>query len=211
MDCLKACSRVAVFALSFCAMMVSSCSNDVTEVTENYTSGVQVLESKQKMPTCNKGATGDLLYVTDSTSVFYCTGKKWINLKSKDGTDGVDGQDGIDGENGKQGPKGEDGTSCTARRVTDKGKIKFGVEISCAKVVIDTLWSAEGAEEDPGCTTRILTNRDTTEYGVEMTCGGFVVDTLWGFIHVGNDYSFLSSSSTEPKSSSAKSSSSKAK
>ena len=176
MSHLKTRSRVVFFALAFLAVTLSSCSNDVTEVTENYISGVKVLESKQKMPACNKGATGDLLYVTDSTSVFFCTGKKWLNLKSKDGKDGIDGQDGIDGENGKQGPKGEAGTSCTAQRVTDKGKTKFGVEVSCDETVVDTLWSAEGADENPGCTTHILMNADTTEYGVEMTCGGFVVD-----------------------------------
>lgn len=202
----------AALALVFGAVAFTSCSNDVTEVTENYISGVKVLDAKQKMPACDKGATGDILYVTDSTSLFYCTGKKWINMKSKDGKDGVDGQDGIDGENGKQGPKGEPGTSCTARRVANKGKTNFGVEVSCNEVVIDTLWSAEGAEENPACTPRILVNKDTTEYGVEMTCGGFVVDTLWGFIHVGGDYSFLSSSSSEKSSDSKEnSSSSKAK
>lgn len=200
--------QVAAVALVFGAVLLTSCGSDVTEVTENYVSGAQVLESKQKMPACDKGSTGDLLYVTDSSSVFYCSGKKWVNLKSKDGKDGADGQDGVDGENGKQGPKGDPGTSCTARRVANKGKTNFGVEVSCNEVVIDTLWSAEGAEENPACTPRVLVNKDTTEYGVEMTCGGFVVDTLWGFIHVGNDYSFLSSSSSAPKSSSSKKASS---
>lgn len=205
--------HAASVALVLGAILLAACGNDVTEVTETYVSGVQVLDAKRKMPTCDKGSVGDILYVTDSTALFYCTGKKWINMKSKDGKDGVDGQDGIDGENGKQGPKGDPGTSCTARRVANKGKTNFGVEVSCNEVVIDTLWSAEGAEENLGCQSHILVNKDTTEYGVEMTCGGVVVDTLWGFIHVGNDYSFLSSSSSAPKSSSssAKSSSSKKK
>lgn len=211
MSHLKTRSRVVFFALAFLAVTLSSCSNDVTEVTENYTSGVQILESKQKMPTCNKGAIGELLYVNDSASVFFCTGKKWMNLKSKDGKDGINGQDGIDGENGKQGPKGDAGTSCSARRVANKGKTKFGIEVSCAEIIVDTLWSAEGADEDPGCTTHILMSKDSTEYGVEMTCGGFVVDTLWGFIHVGSDYSFLSSSSSAPKSSASEKKGSSAK
>ena len=75
-----------------------ACGDEVTEVNEYYATGLKVVESKQKMPTCDKTVLGDMLYVTDSSAVFYCNGKKWVNVKSRDGKDGVDGQDGIDGE-----------------------------------------------------------------------------------------------------------------
>jgi hypothetical protein len=179
-----------------------ACGDEVTEVSEYYTTGLEVLESKQKMPTCDKNALGDMLYVTDSSSVFYCDGKKWVNVKSRDGKDGIDGQDGIDGEKGAKGDRGDNGTSCSAQTVSNKTKTRKGIEVRCDEEVVDTLWSADSPDMDLGCNARVIMSKDSTDYGIEMECGGYVIDTLWGFIQIAPD-------SEETSSDSGKSSSSK--
>lgn len=186
------------------AASLVSCGDEVTEVTENYTTGLKVLESKQKMPACDKGALGDILYVTDSSAVFYCNGKKWVNMKSRDGKDGVDGQNGIDGEKGAKGERGDDGTSCTAKTVSNKSKTRKGIEVRCDEKVVDTLWSADGPDLDLGCNTKVVVNKDSTDYGIEMECDGYVIDTLWGYIPIPSGSEAKSSSSKSNKSSSSK-------
>ena len=176
-----------------------ACGDEVTEVNEYYTTGLKVVESKQKMPTCDKTVLGDMLYVTDSSAVFYCNGKKWVNVKSRDGKDGVDGQDGIDGEKGAKGERGDDGTSCSAQTVSNKTKTRKGIEVRCDDKVVDTLWSADTPNMDLGCNAKVVVSKDSTDYGIEMECDGYIIDTLWGFIQLPQD------SEATPKSSSSKS------
>ncbi len=183
-----------------------ACGDEVTEVNEYYTTGLNVLESKQKMPTCDKNVLGEMLYVTDSSSVFYCNGKKWINVKSRDGKDGIDGQDGIDGEKGAKGDRGDNGTSCSAQTVSNKSKTRKGIEVRCDDEVVDTLWSADGPNMDLGCNAKVVTSKDSSDYGIEMECDGYIIDTLWGFIKLAPDSeeTAKSSSSKSDKSSSSK-------
>lgn len=197
-------SFLAMGLLVTAVFSLVACGDEVTEVTENYTTGLKVLESKQKMPACDKNALGDILYVTDSSAVFYCNGKKWVNMKSRDGKDGVDGQDGIDGEKGAKGDRGDDGTSCTAKKVSNKSKTRKGIEVRCDDKVVDTLWSADTPNLDLGCNTKVVVNKDSTDYGIEMECDGYVIDTLWGYIKIPSDLEAKSSSSKSSKSSSSK-------
>lgn len=188
-------------ALLLAGVLLSSCGDEITEVKEYYTVGLETLDAKQKMPTCDKNATGNILYVTDSSAVFYCNGKKWVNMKSHDGKDGINGQDGIDGENGAKGDRGTDGVSCSAQTVSNKAKTRKGIEFRCGETVVDTLWGA--IDSDLGCSADIVIDADSTQYGVEVQCDGNVVDTLWGFVRVGPVEKKF-----EPKSSSSKKSSS---
>ena len=193
----------AAVASLLAVVLLCSCGDEITEVKEYYTVGLQTLDAKQKMPTCDKKAAGELLYVTDSSAVFYCNGKKWVNMKSRDGKNGSNGQDGIDGENGAKGERGDDGVSCSAQTVSNKAKTRKGIEFRCGETVVDTLWGA--IDSDLGCSADIVIDADSTQYGVEVQCDGNVVDTLWGFIRVGPvDKKPESSSSKSDKSSSSK-------
>ncbi|MBR3670917.1 MAG: hypothetical protein IKN70_13085 [Fibrobacter sp.] len=174
----------ASLALFLALVVLSSCGDDITEVKEYYVVGIETLDAKQKMPTCDKNATGNLLYVTDSSAVFYCNGKKWVNMKSHDGKDGTNGQDGIDGENGAKGDRGDDGVSCSAQSVSNKAKTRKGIEFRCGETVVDTLWGA--IDDDLGCSANIIMDADSTQYGVEVQCDGNAIDTLWGFVRLGS-------------------------
>lgn len=102
------------FPLVLAALALIACGEDTetVQVTDRYTldmlgKGVSLTEEK-----CDSARIGQLLYVGDSSSIYYCTGKAWKKVNGKDGTDGRDGKDGTDGTDGRRGENGTSGTDC---------------------------------------------------------------------------------------------------
>lgn len=90
---------------------------------ENVNSSLNVLESGKKLGKCNDKNVGEMVFVTDSSEVYYCADGKWNSLKGEDG---------------------EDGSSCSAKEVKD------GLEISCGGEVVGTI--KDGADGE-SCST----------------------------------------------------------
>ena len=93
----------AMAAFSLCA-----CNDETTNVTNS--AAMAVLESGEKMGDCSKKNAGEMVYVTDSSAVFYCAEGKWQTLNGKDEKDGTDGKDGANGKDGVNGTDGKNGT-----------------------------------------------------------------------------------------------------
>ena len=159
-----------LLALAVGALMLVACSDDVTEVNEIHQDGMAVLEaglelSKQK---CDSANVGEMLFVMDSSEAFICDGESWQTLK---GLDGKDGEKGADGKDGEDGDNGNDGTSCTAQSVKNAAGLG-GLEVTCEKIVIDTIWNGEkgengnDGEDGVGCTLD-----DEGDGMVTVTCG----------------------------------------
>ena len=186
-----------LLALAASTLMFAACGDEVTEIHQD---GMAVLEKGEKLSkqACDEANVGEMLFVMDSSEVFFCDGKSWQTLKGEKGADGTDGSDGKDGKDGKDGVRGEkgdkgskgdsgkdgdNGTSCTAKSVKNKAGLE-GVEVTCGKTVVDTIWNGEkgdsGKDGDNGtsCTAKSVKNKAGLE-GLEVTCGETVVDTIW--------------------------------
>ncbi len=86
---------------TFCLV---ACGDEVTN-----TIGIQQLAAGKSLGACSDVNVGEMVFVTDSSAVFFCAGGKWQPLNGKDGIDGKDGADGAEGVPGKDGEKGEKG------------------------------------------------------------------------------------------------------
>ena len=110
-----------VLSLAIVALTLVACDNgsETVRVTDRYTldmlgAGVSLTEER-----CDFTRMGQLLYVGDSSSIYYCTGKAWKKVNGKDGKDGRDGKDGEDGTDGKRGEYGISGTECFIEKFTE--------------------------------------------------------------------------------------------
>ena len=126
--------------LVFAFFLLVACGeeSETVRVTERYTldmlgKGVSLTEEL-----CDSARMGQLLYVGDSSSIYYCTGKVWKRANGVNGKDGRDGKDGKDGVDGKKGKYGESGTDCFIDQFADgfslgcgstKAVIRFNFEI----------------------------------------------------------------------------------
>ena len=115
-------------SLLLLAVVLIACGEDTetVRVTDRYTldmlgKGVSLTEE-----TCDATRMGQLLYVGDSTGIFYCTGKAWKKVNGNDGKDGRDGKDGEDGVDGKKGVNGNSGTECYIDKFADAFTIGCG-------------------------------------------------------------------------------------
>ena len=100
---------LAVFGL--CA-----CDDETTAASESP--AMSVLESGKKLGNCSKDNAGEMVYVSDSATVFYCADGIWQTLNGKDGAAGKDGIDGKNGSDGKDGENGADGQGGSSGRDT---------------------------------------------------------------------------------------------
>lgn len=113
------------------AFLLSACENDSTQVTENHNDSYSVLESgkKLKYEPCEPENAGALLFVKDSSEMYYCDGSEWKTLKGADGEKGEKGDvgetgaAGEDGEKGVKGDKGDKGEKGDAGEKGDKGDV----------------------------------------------------------------------------------------
>lgn len=111
--------------LSAVALIACGEDTETVRVTDRYTldmlgKGVSLTEE-----TCDSARLGQLLYVGDSSSIYYCTGKAWKKVNGKDGKDGRDGKDGEDGVDGQKGKYGTSGTDCFVEEFAD------GIVLGC--------------------------------------------------------------------------------
>lgn len=77
-------SLAGIVALGLCA-----CNDETTIVSESHT--MSILESGKKLGSCFKDNAGEMVYVTDSSKVYFCADGKWRTLNGKDGKDGENG------------------------------------------------------------------------------------------------------------------------
>lgn len=95
--------KLSILAASS-ALFFVACSGDettnITEVTES--TGMDIIAKGQKMPACDKENAGKMIFVTDSSAVYYCANEKWATLNGKDGANGEDGET-VNGKDGKDG------------------------------------------------------------------------------------------------------------
>lgn len=138
-----------VALLAFAATILTSCSDDITHVTETTKTGIPVFEHKDSIPKCSSENKGEMIYIQDSLEVFYCANSEWKPVKCKDGKDGHDGKDGAScfveaiengyevfcGEtsvgkitNGTDGARGDDGISCYVKKVEEDFEVFCGEE-----------------------------------------------------------------------------------
>ena len=174
------------------ALALIACGEDTetVQVTDRYTldmlgKGVSLTEEK-----CDSARMGHLLYVGDSSSIYYCTGKAWKKANGKDGKDGRDGKDGTDGTDGKRGENGVSGTDCFIEEFAEgfllgcgatKAVVRYDFEIpdtcsikrnddssyvlTCGK---DTTTLLQGPRGSRGATCM---QKDVGEGRVNLVCG----------------------------------------
>jgi len=100
-------------ALLLLSALLAACSDKVTEVTKvNEIVGVFKVEPGESMPECTLENDGNVIYVEDSSKVFYCANREWSVFDGKSGAVGPAGEKGnvgAKGETGDEGAKGETG------------------------------------------------------------------------------------------------------
>lgn len=124
-------SRVMAYIAVLLMIFFCACSDDITEVTKvNEIVGVQIVKSGESRPECLVDNNGSMIFLEDSSKVYYCADKKWSLFKGKDGTvgptgpkgnDGAKGDDGDAGRQGEKGDKGDKGDSGVQGEKGDRG------------------------------------------------------------------------------------------
>ncbi|MBO4437275.1 MAG: hypothetical protein J5791_10390 [Fibrobacter sp.] len=146
-------------SLLLSAIVLIACGGDTetVRVTDRYTldmlgKGVSLTEE-----TCDSARLGQLLYVGDSSSIYYCTGKAWKKVNGKDGKDGRDGKDGEDGVDGQKGKYGTSGTDCFVEEFAD------GIVLGCGATKAIVRYDFEIPDT---CSIRL-----TEDSSYVLTCG----------------------------------------
>ena len=121
------------------AILLAACGDEVTEVTNIYHSGFNVVDSVKDLPKCTDDNEGDPAFVKQESSARICVDGDWVpmasdvgnsdfsckteELKDKSGLKIVcngdsigvvlNGEKGDAGKDGKDGKDGEDGSGCS--------------------------------------------------------------------------------------------------
>ena len=121
------------------AILLAACGDEVTEVTNIYHSGFNVVDSVKDLPKCTDDNEGDQAFVKKESSARICVDGDWVSmapdagngdfsckteeLKDKNGLKIVcngdsigvvlNGEKGDAGKDGKDGKDGEDGSGCS--------------------------------------------------------------------------------------------------
>lgn len=133
MNLMFAGALAASAALGLCA-----CDDETTGVSGSQT--MSVLDAGKTLGGCSKDNAGEIIYVTDSSAVYFCAEGKWQTLNGKDGKDGENGKDGSngkDGANGKDGVNGVDGKDGTDGKNGENGS--SGLSTKDTVVIRDTV------------------------------------------------------------------------
>ena len=170
-------SKIALPSISFVAVGLIACGDSGTteNITNNYTTGVDVVSSAADLPKCTADNAGEQYLVKDAGEFYACNGKDWkilggSGMSATDygcetktladkrgvaiycGGDSIgvvlNGKDGVDGKDGAQGLQGEKG---------DKGDT--GVAGADGK---------DGADGDPGVGCKVVSQ---TKDAVTIQCG----------------------------------------
>lgn len=116
-------------ALFAALALVCGCGDGTTETEQVFDeTGVPIIEKGVSLrhSDCNKNTIGDVVYVTDSMAVYYCTSYGWRHLTGKNGRNGKNGYDGRDGTDGKDGNPGTDGVDCQIASYKDGYAVNCG-------------------------------------------------------------------------------------
>lgn len=147
--------KLSIFAASSALFFAACCGDETTNITEvSESTGMDIVAKGEKIPACDKENAGKMLFVTDSSAVYYCANEKWATLNGKDGANGEDGET----------VNGKDGTSCTAREVDE------GIEVSCGDKVVGTIKNGEDGKDgedlisESGSVSFFIDSRDGKQY-----------------------------------------------
>jgi len=166
------------FTLPFAvAAIFTACGDETTNVTE--IKEMTVVDNELSAPACTDENVGDMIYMSDSSAVFFCSGSVWQSLKGEKGDLGgvctaEDVQDGVqiscddgsvfmvhDGDIGLSGTPGEPGVpgeGCTSEPVDG------GIQIRC----LDAVSVLYNGERGANCTAVSLENHS----GYKIECDG---------------------------------------
>ena len=146
-----------VVAFGFIAFL-AACGDDVTEVTNIYQSGLEVVDSVKGLPKCTDENEGQQAWVKGEPSVRICSDGEWFALSSGEGSDsdfackteeladgsglkivcngdsigvvlnGSDGKDGKAGKDGKDGDDGKDAVLPNDTAATDSERVPVSLD-----------------------------------------------------------------------------------
>lgn len=86
--------KVALCAAPALALMMAACGDETTTVYEP--TGMKIVSDSDELEKCTASNVGEMVYVEDSSAVYYCADKKWQTLKGADGAKGEDGTGSVD-------------------------------------------------------------------------------------------------------------------
>ena len=137
---------------------LAACGDDVTEVTNIYQSGLEVVDSVKGLPKCTDENEGQQAWVKGEPSVRICSDGEWFALSSGEGSDsdfsckteelkdgsglkivcngdsigvvlnGSDGKDGKAGKDGKDGDDGKDAVLPNDTAATDSERVPISLD-----------------------------------------------------------------------------------
>ena len=172
--------KLPLIAIPF---LLAACGDEVTEVTNIYQSGLEVVDSVKDLPKCNDENEGQQAWVKGETSVRICSDGEWFALSSGDVSSGdlscktEELKDGsglkivCNGDsigvvlNGSDGKDGKDGSGCS---ITEKTDSSMTVVCGDSTMVIEL---GTGATEN----TQSSSGTDTA----------ITLDSLYGYVQKG--------------------------
>lgn len=134
---------------------ITACDETTNNITE--TTGMSVVKKGDKAPDCTTDNEGEMVYMADSATAFFCADGKWQSLKGEKGEQGEQGEPGKQGIQGEQGEQGDDGKSCTAKILEDHS----GYKIECGG---DSLGVVLNGKDGTSCSATQETD------GVRISC-----------------------------------------
>lgn len=141
------------FTLLSAGLLVAACGVDVLKSDE---SGLVVVESLTDDIECTRTNVGEMIFVLDSNSIFYCADKAWHQISVNLAVDGENGDDGDDGDN------------CSISDTLSKDGLN-GFNVTCAEERVGTLWNGADAEAgEDGVNCEVISDEDGV---VNVKCG----------------------------------------
>ena len=76
----------ALYAIPCAALLAACADENTTQITEQ--TGLATIASGESLAECSEENSGEMVFVSDSSAVYYCDGSSWQTLNGKDGKDG---------------------------------------------------------------------------------------------------------------------------
>ena len=125
----------ALYAISCAALLAACADENTTQITEQ--TGLATIAAGEELAECTEENSGEMVFVSDSSAVYYCDGSVWQTLNGKDGENGTDGSNGNSGE------------SCLAEAIDG------GYKIVCGGDSVGVLLNAKDGENGKNATVSI--------------------------------------------------------
>ena len=142
----------ALYAIPCAALLAACADENTTQITEQ--TGLATIASGESLAECSEENSGEMVFVSDSSAVYYCDGSSWQTLNGKDGKDGTDGSNGNSGE------------SCLAEAIDG------GYKIVCGGDSVGVLLNGKDGEDGKNATVSIpsvLYDCESGEYNCVTT------------------------------------------